>query len=421
MASITSVISLFVVLFVTYCHAVPIGDVSTSDYEVTTDTPVFGHERRINMELTADEESTVAPHYNEKRISYGQDSEEYTTPSQFKKRDGKFHHKRTFGDAPFTTPATDFVSEEPHDLHSSNNHVFNNLETSTEFNKRATRYGEGESEENREKRTQGENKYEEKRAQRENEYEEKRSERENELEEKRAQGENKYEEKRAQDENKYEEKRSERENELEEKRAQDENKYEEKRAQRENEFETTTDFEFSSSVEPKSFVQSESSSVEPESSSVESESSSIEPESRRFESSSSVDSFGTSTGFLHRAESEERPTTPEYEPTTPEYVPTTPEYVPTTPEYVPTTPVYVPTTPVFRYVRPSVQPPTRFPVNKQRLTQTETIIPGKITETKIFANAPSQTFIVSEPIPVRQSQLSQGRSQPFVKKEVSDN
>jgi hypothetical protein len=381
MASITSVISLFVVLFVTYCHAVPIGDVSTSDYEVTTDTPVFGHERRINMELTADEESTVAPHYNEKRISYGQDSEEYTTPSQFKKRDGKFHHKRTFGDAPFTTPATDFVSEEPHDLHSSNNHVFNNLETSTEFNKRATRYGEGESEENREKRTQGENKYEEKRAQRENEYEEK---------------------------------RSERENELEEKRAQDENKYEEKRAQRENEFETTTDFEFSSSVEPKSFVQSESSSVEPESSSVESESSSIEPESRRFESSSSVDSFGTSTGFLHRAESEERPTTPEYEPTTP-------EYVPTTPEYVPTTPVYVPTTPVFRYVRPSVQPPTRFPVNKQRLTQTETIIPGKITETKIFANAPSQTFIVSEPIPVRQSQLSQGRSQPFVKKEVSDN
>jgi hypothetical protein len=362
MASITSVISLFVVLFVTYCHAVPIGDVSTSDYEVTTDTPVFGHERRINMELTADEESTVAPHYNEKRISYGQDSEEYTTPSQFKKRDGKFHHKRTFGDAPFTTPATDFVSEEPHDLHSSNNHVFNNLETSTEFNKRATRYGEGESEENREKRTQGEN------------------------------------------------------------------KYEEKRAQRENEFETTTDFEFSSSVEPKSFVQSESSSVEPESSSVESESSSIEPESRRFESSSSVDSFGTSTGFLHRAESEERPTTPEYEPTTPEYEPTTPEYVPTTPEYVPTTPVYVPTTPVyvptkpvFKYVRPSVQPPTRFPVTKQRLTQTETIIPGKITETKIFANAPSQTFIVSEPIPVRQSQLSQGRSQPFVKKEVSDN
>jgi hypothetical protein len=52
MASITSVISLFVVLFVTYCHAVPIGDVSTSDYEVTTDTPVFGHERRINMEVS---------------------------------------------------------------------------------------------------------------------------------------------------------------------------------------------------------------------------------------------------------------------------------------------------------------------------------------------------------------------------------
>jgi len=169
-------------------------------------------------------------------------------------------------------------------------------------------------------------------------------------------------------------------------------------------------------------VESESSSVVPESSSVEPESSSIEPESPRFESSSSVDSFGTSTGFLHQDESEERPTTPQYEPTTPQYEPTTPVFVPTTPEfvattpafvsttpeYVPTTPEYVPTTPVFKFVRPSPQPPTRFPVNKQRLTQTETIIPGKITETKIFANAPSQTYIVSEPIPVRQSQLSQG-------------
>jgi hypothetical protein len=369
MASITSVISLFVVLFVTYCHAVPIGEgygVSTSDDEFTTAEPLFGRERRINTELTADEESNVAPHFNEKRTSYGQDSDEYTTPGQFKKRDGEYRHKRRYGDASFTTPTTDFVSEEPHDLHSFNNHVFNNLETSTEFNKRATGYGESESEENQEKRAENENDYKDKRAEREN-------------------------------------------------------KFEEKRAQGENEFETTTDFEVSSSVEPKSLVQSESSSVVPESSSVEPESSSIEPESHRFESSSSVDSFGTSTGFLHKDESEERPTTPEYEPTTPEFVPTTPAFVSTTPEYVPTTPEYVPTTPGFKYVRPSVQPPTRFPVNKQRLTQTETIIPGKITETKIFANAPSQTYIVSEPIPVRQSQLSQGRPQPFVKKEVSDN
>jgi len=122
--------------------------------------------------------------------------------------------------------------------------------------------------------------------------------------------------------------------------------------------------------------------MKPESSSFKPQSSSVEPES-----SSSVDSFGKSTGFLRKDESEEKPKKPEYEPTTPEYKPTTP---------------------VFKHVRPSSQPSTRFPVNKQRLTQTETIIPGKITETKIFANAPSQTYIVSEPIPVRQSQLSQG-------------
>jgi len=373
MASITSVISLFVVLFVTYCHAVPIGqkyDVSTSDYEFTTDKPMFGHEHRINMELTADEESTVAPHFNEKRKSYEHDSEEYTTPSQFEKHDDEFHHKRKFGvesfataayehdsdentnsdhfekldpaleykrkfeDSLFTTPATNPVSEE-----SFNNHVFNNLESSTEFNERATRYREAELEENRETR-------------------------------------------------------AERENEIEENLK--------TRAQRENEFETTTDFEFSSSAEPKSFMKPESSSFKPQSSSVEPE------------SSSSVDSFGKSTGFLRKDESEEKPKKPEYEPTTPEYKPTTPEYEPTTPEYKPTTPG-------FKHVRPSSQPSTKVPVNKQRLTQTETIIPGKITETKIFANAPSQTYIVSEPIPVRQSQLSQGRSEPFVKKEVPDN
>jgi hypothetical protein len=359
MASITSVISLFVVLFVTYCHAVPIGqkyDVSTSDYEFTTDKPMFGRERPINMELKADEESTVAPRFDEKRKSYERDSEEYTTPSQFEKHDDEFHHKRKFGvesfataayehdsdentnsdhfekldagleykrkfeDSSFTTPATNPVSEERF-----NNHVFNNLESSTEFNERATRYREAELEENLKIR-----------------------------------------------------------------------------AQRENEFETTTDFEFSSSVEPKSFMKSESSSFKPESSSVEPE------------SSSSVDSFGKSTGFLRKDESEERPKKPEYEPTTPEYKPTTPEYEPTTPEYKPTTPG-------FKHVRPMSQPSTKVPVNKQRLTQTETIIPGKITETKIFANAPSQTYIVSEPIPVRQSQLSQGRSQSFVKKEVPDN
>ncbi len=52
------------------------------------------------------------------------------------------------------------VSEEPHDLHSFNNHVFNNLETSTEFNERATRYREAELEENLKTRAQRENEFE---------------------------------------------------------------------------------------------------------------------------------------------------------------------------------------------------------------------------------------------------------------------
>jgi hypothetical protein len=55
MTSITWVISLFVVLFVTCCPAVPIGkqyDVSTSDYKFTTDKPIFGRELPINMEVS---------------------------------------------------------------------------------------------------------------------------------------------------------------------------------------------------------------------------------------------------------------------------------------------------------------------------------------------------------------------------------
>jgi hypothetical protein len=52
--------------------------------------------------------------------------------------------------------------------------------------------------------------------------------------------------------------------------------------------------------------------VQTESSSFEPELSSVEPESHTFESSSSsVYSFGKSTGFLHKNECEEKPTTPE--------------------------------------------------------------------------------------------------------------
>ncbi len=42
----------------------------------------------------------------------------------------------------------------------------------------------------------------------------------------------------------------------------------------------------------------------------------------------------------------------------------------------------------------------------QKLTQTVSIIPGRITETKIYANVPSKTSVFIQP--VEENQLSQG-------------
>lgn len=58
-------------------------------------------------------------------------------------------------------------------------------------------------------------------------------------------------------------------------------------------------------------------------------------------------------------------------------------------------------------------------VHPERLTKTVSIIPGKITETKIYANAPSKTSVVIQP--VEQEQLSQVQNQPVAQTKESDN
>jgi len=98
--------------------------------------------------------------------------------------------------------------------------------------------------------------------------------------------------------------------------------------------------------------------------------------STNVEPSSSVDSFGKYTGLLN----DEQSSTSEYEPTEESTI--------------------------------------RLPVKTQRLTKTVSIIPGKITETKIYANLPSKTSVVIQP--VEQEQLSQVQNQSVVEKTKSD-
>jgi len=80
-----------------------------------------------------------------------------------------------------------------------------------------------------------------------------------------------------------------------------------------------------------------------------------------FEPSSSVDSFGKITGLLHHDETEEIFTTPEYQ----------------------------------KHDRSSEESTTRLPVKTQHLTKTVSIFPGKITETKIYLNVPTEKPVVT--------------------------
>jgi hypothetical protein len=94
--------------------------------------------------------------------------------------------------------------------------------------------------------------------------------------------------------------------------------------------------------------------------------------------SSSVDSFGKYTGLLNYEQS----STSQYEPTD----------------------------------QSSEELTTQFPFKTQQLTTIVSIIPGKVTQTKIFANPPSKTSVLIQP--VEQEQLSQVPSESIFQKRI---
>jgi len=59
--------------------------------------------------------------------------------------------------------------------------------------------------------------------------------------------------------------------------------------------------------------------------------------------------------------------------------------------------------------QPTEESTTPLPIKTQRLTKTVSIIPGKVSQTKVFINSPSKTSVLIQP--VEQEQLSQGQSQ----------
>jgi len=271
MASITSIISFFILLLATFSYSAPVGQeygTSTPEYEYTTNQTVVENVNSVNMRLISDDESTDVPTIQNERSSEESNSDEVTTegvtfspravedysyPSSTETND-----KRSYEESSF--PSATETNEE----RSVEDFLYTTLESATNFNQRAIRPVESQEE-----------------------------------------------------------------------------------------FESSTVFYPENQVEL-------TTNVEP---------------------SSSVESFGKSTGLLN----DEQSSTSEYEPSS-------------TSEYEPT---------------------TRLPVKTQRLTKTVSIIPGRITETKIYANLPSKTSVFIQP--VEQEQLSQVQNQSVVETSKSDN
>jgi len=109
MASISSVISIFVLLLATYCYSVPIG---TFEYStIHSEFPIEHH----SIPVSSFEETTVFPHIHNKRtkgIHTGSDSEsdEYTT--EHSSLNGLKHQERTFEDE-----TTSSMVERSYDIH----------------------------------------------------------------------------------------------------------------------------------------------------------------------------------------------------------------------------------------------------------------------------------------------------------------
>jgi len=124
MASISSVISIFVLLLATYCYSVPIG---TFEYStIHSEFPVEHH----SIPLSSFEETTVFPHIHNKRTKdihtgIDRESDEYTT--EYSSLDGLKHQERTFEDE-----TTSSMVERSYD-----NHRFDSSRKDSKF----SRYG----------------------------------------------------------------------------------------------------------------------------------------------------------------------------------------------------------------------------------------------------------------------------------------
>jgi len=104
MASITSVISLFVLLLATYCYSAPIQQEylsATPDYESTSGKTIIDRENTINMHLLTDEETTDLPNIDKEQTSDILRVVESTTPVQIERHEDLSHISRMVKDLLF--------------------------------------------------------------------------------------------------------------------------------------------------------------------------------------------------------------------------------------------------------------------------------------------------------------------------------
>jgi hypothetical protein len=357
MASITSVISFFILLLATYSYSAPVAyeyENSTPQFEFTTGTTIVEHVTSVNMQLLSDDESTVVPNMGKNQPSVDFNSEEATTSGvhhslhsflQSSSPSGESNEKRSVDELKEKRgedePNEERSADEPNEESSADEP---NEKRSADEPKE--KRGEDES---KEKRTADEPK--EKRGA--DESNEKRSadeskEKRGEDEPKEKRGEDESNEKRTADEPK--EKRG--EDESNEKRSADESK--EKRSEDESKEKRGVDGFMYTTMETSTDFNRRA--IRPVASQEEFETSTSFYSANHmifttdFEPSSSVDSFAKSTGLLHSDQTTEQTSTFEYQ--------------------------------------PNEESTTRFPVKTQKFVKTISIIPGKITETKIYANVP---------------------------------
>jgi hypothetical protein len=119
MASITSVISLFVLLAI-YCNSLPVEDkfkgvtVPTTNFEFTTGKTIVDNEDKITMHLLSDDESTGVPKIHPPREYDEHEHYEFTTPAHSESHDIFSRPPRMMNDILFTTesPLTDLTHHE---------------------------------------------------------------------------------------------------------------------------------------------------------------------------------------------------------------------------------------------------------------------------------------------------------------------